>query len=250
MSGHNKWSSIKHDKGIADARRGQLFTRITREIMVAVRQGGSNPDSNPRLRLAIQKARENSMPTDNIERAIKKGEGTLEGAVLSEFVLEGYGPGGAAVLVEVLTDNHNRAVQEIRSAFSRHGGSLGESGSAAWIFEQRGLLLVPIDGLDVDELSLQAIDAGAVDIRSDSGEALEVYTAPEDLEKVRASLEGAGIPVSQESLVRVPKTTVDLEEGVALQLVKLLDRLEGMDDVRAVYTNANFSDEVLAKSQD
>jgi YebC/PmpR family DNA-binding regulatory protein len=164
MSGHSKWSSIKHQKGVADARRGQLFTKLTREIIVAVREGGSSPETNFRLRLAIQKARDSSMPSDNIERAIKRGSGELGGATLTEMTLEGYGPGGAAILVQALSDNRNRTIQEVRNIFTRGGGSLGESGCVAWIFDVRGFITVDTNGLNSEELSLKAIDAGAEDV--------------------------------------------------------------------------------------
>ena len=164
MSGHSKWASIKHQKGVADARRGQLFTKLTREIIVAVREGGSSPDTNFRLRLAIQKARDNSMPSDNIERAIKRGSGELGGDVLVEMTLEGYGPGGVAILVKALSDNRNRTLQEVRNIFTRNNGSLGENGCVAWIFDLKGLITVNTDGLDAEELSLKAIDAGAEDV--------------------------------------------------------------------------------------
>ncbi len=246
MSGHNKWSSIKHDKGIADARRGQLFTKLTREIMVAVRQGGSDPDANSRLRLALQKAKAASMPRENIERAIKKGEGTLEGGNLTEAVLEGYGPGGTAILIEVLSDNHNRTVQDVRRVLTRSGGNLGSTGSASWIFDTKGLILVDADELDFDEVALQAIDAGADDVEIGKNH-IEVYTPPELLEEVRGRLIKAGIPVSESSVTRIPKTTVQLDDETAVQMAKLLERLEELDDVQEVYSNAEFSDEALAK---
>jgi len=187
MSGHSKWASIKHQKGVADARRGQLFTKLTREIIVVVRDGGSNPEANFRLRLAIQKARDNNMPTDNIERAIKRGSGELEGASLTEVVLEGYGPNGTAILVEALTDNRNRTIQDVRNAFTRHGSSLGENGCVAWIFDTKGVITVKTDSLDADDLALNAIDAGADDVKVESGY-VEIYTKPEELEMVRSAL--------------------------------------------------------------
>ena len=188
MSGHSKWASIKHQKGVADARRGQLFTKLTREIIVAVREGGSNPESNFRLRLAVQKARDNNMPLDNIERSIKKGSGELEGVSLTELVLEGYGPNGTAILVNALSDNRNRTIQDVRSIFSRHNGSLGENGCVAWLFDSKGLIRVKTDNLDADDLALNAIDAGADDVKVESGY-VEVYTKPEELEIVRSALE-------------------------------------------------------------
>ncbi len=188
MSGHSKWSSIKHQKGVADAMRGQLFTKLTRESIVAVRQGGSNPESNFRLRLAIQKARDNNMPLDNIEKAIKRGSGTLEGVNLVEIVLEGYGPGGAAILVQALSDNRNRTIRDVRNIFSRSGGSLGESGCVAWLFDVKGLISVETNDLDAEELALQAIDAGAEDVKVENNY-VEIYTKPEELELVRKVLE-------------------------------------------------------------
>lgn len=245
MSGHSKWASIKHQKGVADARRGQLFSKLTREIMVAVREGGASPEANFRLRLVIQKARDNNMPLDNIERAIKRGSGETEGAALSELVLEGYGPGGIAILVRALSDNRNRALQEVRNAFTRHGGSLGESGCVAWLFESRGLITVKIDD-DAEELELKAIDAGAEDVSLGDGY-LEIYTRPEETEKVRQALERAGVPITSAELSMVPKTLVQLEEKPALQALRLLERLEELDEVQNVYSNADFSDEVVAK---
>ena len=244
MSGHSKWSSIKHQKGVADARRGQLFTKLTREIIVAVRQGGGNPETNFRLRLAIQRARDSNMPTDNIERAIKRGSGTLEGVTLVEMVLEGYGPSGVAVLVQALSDNRNRTLQDVRSTFSRSGGSLGESGCVAWLFNSNGLITVEPRGLDTEELALQAIDAGAEDVKIEDG-SVEIYTKPEELEIVRAALEQKDLPIASSELSMTPKTMVELEEKVALQTLKLLDKLEGLDDVQHVFSNIDFSDSTL-----
>ena len=246
MSGHSKWSSIKHQKGVADARRGQLFTKLTREIIVAVRQGGSNPEANFRLRLAIQKAHDNSMPSDNIERAIKRGSGTLEGATLTEMVLEGYGPSGAAILVQALTDNRNRTLQDVRSIFSRSGGSLGENGCVAWLFDSRGLIMVGTNSLDAEELALQAIEAGAEDVKIEN-DYVEIYTKPEELEMVRTALEQKNLLIASSELSMIPKTTVELEEKAALQTLKLLDRLEEIDDVQHVFSNVDFSDAILEK---
>ncbi len=248
MSGHSKWSSIKHQKAVSDARRGQLFTKLTREIIVAVRQGGSNPETNFRLRLAVQKARDNNMPLDNIERATKRGSGTAEGATLVEMVLEGYGPGGTAILVQALTDNRNRTLQDVRNIFSRYGGSLGESGCVAWLFGSRGLISVKTDGLDADELALQAIDAGAEDVKIESAY-VEIFTKPEELEMVRTALEQQNLPVASAELSMVPKTTVELEEKTGLQALKLLDKLEELDEVQHVSSNADFPDSVLEEYQ-
>lgn len=246
MSGHSKWSQIKRQKGVADARRGQLFTKLTREITVSSREGGPDPDSNPRLRLAIQKAREASMPMDTIERAVKRGSGGGEGAALDEITYEGYGPAGAAILVEAMTDNRNRAVAEIRNAFTRGGGNLGESGCVAWLFEPRGIISVDVDGADPDEIALQAIDAGAEDVRVEVG-TVEVYTAPADLDAVRSALEAASLKVGSAEAAMIPKSTLEAEAKDALAVLKLLERLEDLDDVQRVYTNVDFSDEVLAQ---
>jgi len=246
MSGHSKWSSIKHQKGAADAKRGQLFTRLAREIIVAVRAAGPSLDGNFRLRLAVQKARDANMPLDNIDRAIKKGAGTLEGAILQEFILEGYGPGGTAILVQVMSDNRLRTLQEVRNAFTRHGGSLGESGCVAWLFEPRGMITVKGEGQDAEDLELKAIDAGAEDVQKSDGD-IEIYTKPEQTEAVRKALEAGGVPVESSELSMVAKTLLKLEEKPALQALKLLDRLEELDDVNGVYSNADFSPEILAR---
>ncbi len=248
MSGHSKWASIKHQKGVTDARRGRLFTKLTREIIVAVREGGSNPETNFRLRLTMQRARDNSMPLDNIERAIKRGSGTIEGAALVEMVLEGYGPGGAAILVQALTDNRNRTLQDVRNVFTRSGCSLGESGCVAWIFEMKGLITVNADNLDADELALEAIDAGADDVNTENS-CVEVYTSPEALEAVRAALEAKNITVASAEQSLVPRTTVELDEKSALQTLKMLDKLEEIDEVQQVCSNADFPDAVLEKYQ-
>ncbi|MBA7561108.1 putative transcriptional regulatory protein [subsurface metagenome] len=246
MSGHSKWSSIKHQKGVADARRGQLFTKLTREIIVAVRQGGNNPEANYRLRLAIQKARGNNMPLDNIEKAIKRGSGTLEGATLVEMVLEGYGPSGVAILIQALSDNRNRTLQDVRNIFSRSGGSLGESGCVAWLFDSKGLIAVETNDLDAEELALNAIDAGAEDVKVENNY-VEIYTKPEELEMVRTALDQKNLPVASAELSMTPKTMVELEEKAALQTLKLLDKLEGLDDVQHVFSNIDFSDSTLEK---
>lgn len=248
MSGHSKWSSIKHQKGVTDARRGQLFTKLTREIIVATRQGGSNSEANFRLRLAIQRARDSNMPLDNIERAIKRGSGETEGASLVEMVLEGYGPGGTAILVQALSDNRNRTLQDVRNIFSRHGSSLGESGCVAWLFDSRGLITVETSDLDTEELALDAIDAGAEDVKVENNY-VEIYTKPEELEMVRAALEQKNLPIASAGLSMVPKTIVELEERAALQTLKLLDKLEELDEVQHVSSNADFPDSVLEKYQ-
>ncbi|MFC1968973.1 YebC/PmpR family DNA-binding transcriptional regulator [Chloroflexota bacterium] len=244
MSGHSKWSSIKRQKGVTDAKRGQLFTKLTREIIIAVREGGNNPDGNFRLRLAVQRARDNNMPLDNIERAIKRGSGELEGVVLVELTFEGYGPGGAAILVNALTDNRNRTLQEVRNIFSRGGGNLGESGCVAWLFESRGVITVKADNMDAEELALQAIDAGAEDVKV-ADDFVEIYTNPEELVSVRGALEQKEIALASTELAMLPKTVVELEEKAATQILRLLDKLEDLDEVQHVATNADFPDSVL-----
>jgi len=233
---------------VADARRGQLFTKLTREIIVAVREGGSSPDTNFRLRLAVQKARDNSMPSDNIERAIKRGSGELGGAALAEMTLEGYGPGGAAILVQALSDNRNRTLQDVRNIFTRGGGSLGESGCVAWIFDLKGLITVNTGGLDAEELSLAAIDAGAEDVVV-GGDCVEIYTRPDELEMVRKALEEQSVPIASAEQSLIPKTTLDLGEKEALQTLRMLDKLEGLDEVQQVCSNIDFADDVVEKYQ-
>jgi YebC/PmpR family DNA-binding regulatory protein len=246
MSGHSKWHSIKHAKGLADAKRGQLFTKLTREIIIAVRQGGSNPDGNARLRLAIQKAKDARMPGDNIKRAIEKGEGNTEGSQMVEATFEGYGPGGSAIMVDIVSDNRNRAVQELRSAFTRSGGNLGENGSVAWMFENRGVITVSNEDKNIDDLTLSAIDAGAEDVVPQS-DYVEIYTAPSELEMVRKALEKSGVEVQSAELSKIPKTTISLDEHSSLQTLRMLERLEEMDDVQNVYSNVDFTDEIMEK---
>jgi len=248
MSGHSKWSTIKRQKGVTDARRGQLFTKLAREIIVAVRESGDNPESNFRLRLAIQKARDNNMPLDNIERAIKRGSGQIEGAILVEMVLEGYGPSGVAILVQALSDNRNRTLQEVRNIFTRQGSNLGEAGCVAWLFDSRGLITVETNDQDAEELALQAIDAGAEDVKVENNY-VEIYTKPTELEKVRGALEAKNITVASAEVSMVPKTTVEMEEKAALQTLRLLDKLEELDEVQHVSSNADFSDAILEKYQ-
>jgi YebC/PmpR family DNA-binding regulatory protein len=249
MSGHSKWHSIKHQKAVTDARRGQLFTKLTREIIVAVRNGGPNPDTNVSLRLAVQRARDASMPSDNIERAIKRASGATEGASLTEMVLEGYGPGGSAILVEALSDNRNRTIQAVRNVFSRGGGSLGEAGCVAWQFEPKGIVTVQTDEEDTEELALLAIDAGAEDVIVEAG-MVQVYTRPGELERVREVLEQKNIPVDSAEVSMVPKAVLELDEKAALQALRLMEKLDELDDIRHVSSNVDFSDEVLAKYQE
>jgi YebC/PmpR family DNA-binding regulatory protein len=246
MSGHSKWHSIKHAKGLADAKRGQLFTKLTREIIMSVRQGGPSADGNSRLRLAIQKAKDSRMPGENIQRAIQKGEGTAEGQQMIEATFEGYGAGGAAVMVDVVSDNRNRTVQELRSAFTRGGGNLGESGSVGWMFENRGVIGVSAEGQDIDDLTLKAIDAGAEDVNA-QGDYIEIYTKSNELEMVRKAMEKAGVEIQSAELGKVAKTTTTLDEHQSFQVLRLMDKLEEMDDVQNVYNNVDFSDETIEK---
>jgi len=248
MSGHSKWSTIKRQKGVADARRGQLFTKLGREVALAVRDGGSDPDMNPRLRLAVQKARDQNMPLENIERAIKKASGGEEGSSLSEITFEGYGPGGVAILLEALTDNRNRTLQEIRSILTKGGGSLGETGCVSWLFELKGIIVIESEDADTEEMALAAIDAGAEDVKVEKGY-LEIHTRPEDLTQVRGALEDAGLQVTSAESVMMPNTTIELNEASTVQILKLIDRLEGMDDIQRVFSNAEFSDSALQQYQ-
>ena len=236
MSGHSKWSSIKHKKGAADAKRGKLFTKLARAITVAARDGGGDPKGNPALGLAVQKARDASMPKDNIQRAIDRGTGEgSDAAAIEAVTYEGYGPGGAAILVEVLTDNRNRTGAEIRHAFERNGGSLGEPGSVAWQFSKRGVLIVDADRFGEDDL-MPAIDAGAEDVAAD-GDMYKVVCSPQALVEVRESLEAAGVEVESSELTMEPESVVEIEAGEAPGLVRLMDALDDQDDVDKVYSN-------------
>ena len=246
MSGHSKWAQIKRQKATADARRGQVFTKLGREITVAARQGGPDPEANFRLRLAIQKAREANMPMENIERAIKRGAGGSDATALEEIVYEGYGPGGAAILVEAMTDNRNRTAAEVRSIFTRAGGNLGETGCVGWLFDARGVVTVDATGQDADEITLQAIDIGAQDVLTVDS-TVDIYTDPTEVEAVRRGLERQGIKVTSAEAEMVPKTTIQLTEEDTIKVLKLMDRLEELDDVQKVYTNVEFSDQVLEK---
>lgn len=243
MSGHSKWSTIKRAKGAADIKRGQLFTKLGREIAVAVRNGGPDPNGNSALRLAIAKARDNNMPLENIERAIKRASGAGEAGALEEMTLEGYGPGGAALFLQIVTDNRNRTVSEVRSILSRNNGSLGETGCVTWVFQKRGMIVVEAKG-NTEELELAAIDAGAEDVKSEDG-TIEIYTRPEDFEAVRKTLESKGVKIASAEVTLVPQTLLKLEDKVALQTLKLIDRLEEIDGVQQVFTNADFPDNIL-----
>ncbi|MGH2351803.1 MAG: YebC/PmpR family DNA-binding transcriptional regulator [Chloroflexota bacterium] len=247
MSGHSKWAQIKRQKGANDAKRGQMFTKLAREIMVAARQGGGDPETNFRLRLAMQRARSLNMPQENIQRAIARATGAGDGAAqLEEVTYEGYGPGGVAIYVEALTDNRNRTVAEVRNVFTRHGGNLGENGSVAWLFEPRGIVAVSLDGQDAEQVELAAIDAGAQDFNQD-GSMLEVYTEVENLEQVRRAMEAAGLEVEAAERTLVPSTMVTLDDQKSTQVVRLLERLEDLDDVQNVSTNLDLSQELVAQ---
>ena len=252
MSGHSKWSTIKHQKGVADVRRGALFTKLARAITLAVRSGGgADPDMNFRLRLAIDKAKASNMPSDNIARTIKRasGDGADGGEKLEEIVYEGYGPGGSAILLQVVTTNRNRTAGELRSTFNRGGGNLGEAGCVSWNFETKGVITVKIaDKARAEELGLMAIDAEADDVKVDDG-LLEVYTAPDKLSQVGKTLESAGVTIASSEVSLVPKNTILLEPRAAEQTLKLLDNLEELDDVQKAYTNADFPPEVLEQYQ-
>jgi YebC/PmpR family DNA-binding regulatory protein len=248
MSGHSKWSSIKHKKGAADAKRGKLFSKLSRAIIVSAREGGPDPDGNASLATAIQKARDASMPKDTIERAIARGAGTAsEGEVYETVTYEGYGPEGVAVFVEALTDNRNRTAAEVRHVFARHEGNLGTSGAVAWLFERKGVLIVPADGVDEEDLTLVAADGGAEDVELD-GSGFQVISAPDDLAAVRAALDEAGIAYDSAELTMLPKTTVSVEdESAAKKLVRLMDALEDNDDIQAVYANFDIPEGILER---
>jgi YebC/PmpR family DNA-binding regulatory protein len=241
MSGHSKWATIKRAKGANDAKRGALFTKLSREIIVAARQGGPDPAANFKLRLAIQKAKANNVPNENIERAISRATGAGAEDNLEEVMYEGYGPGGAALLVSTLTDNRNRTVSEVRHQFTRAGGNLGEAGSVAWQFDPKGLISIPLNGRDPDEVALAAIDAGAedVDVQDDM---VEVRTEPSSLEPVRKALEGCGFAIENAEFAMVPKTLIELDDRTAHQAMRLIESLEDLDDVQRVYSNADFSE--------
>ncbi len=247
MSGHSKWSTIKRQKGANDAKRGALFTKVTREITVAARQGGPEPEANYRLRLAVEKARSINMPADNVKRAIERASGAGDADAYEEIVYEGYGPGGVAVLVEAATDNRNRTAADVRSIFTKAGGQLAGSGAVAWQFEPRGVITVPKAGVDPDEVSLAAIDAGADDIDLDDPERLEVYTSPADLEAVRSALEGAGYPVESAESAMIAKQTVELDSSKARQNLRLVESLEDLDDVQRVTANFDIPEDVFAE---
>ncbi|MDO8736033.1 MAG: YebC/PmpR family DNA-binding transcriptional regulator [Thermoleophilia bacterium] len=244
MSGHSKWSSIKHKKGAADAKRGQLFSKLSRAITVAAKEGGGDPTANATLATAIQKAKDNSMPKDNIERAIAKGAGGGDGETYETVIYEGYGPNGVAVLVEAMTDNRNRTAADIRNIFSRTNGKLGETGTVAWIFERKGSIVVDAGVTDEDTLMTLAIEAGAEDVSQDE-HIYEIVTDPVDFMAVRGALEAAGITFTSAELAMLPKTTVQLEQSDAKKMLRLMDALEDCDDVQEVHANFDISEEIL-----
>ncbi|MDQ3784035.1 MAG: YebC/PmpR family DNA-binding transcriptional regulator [Actinomycetota bacterium] len=245
MSGHSKWSTIKRKKGAADAQRSKLWGKMLRFVEVAAREGGGSVDGNPTLATAVQKAKEASVPNDNIQRAIKRGTGELQGESYEEVSYEGYGPGGVALLVHCLTNNRNRAAQDVRGAFNGGGGKMAEPGAVAWMFEAKGVVMVPSTASSEDEVFLIAADAGAEDVRV-SDISIEVVTPPEALRPVRAALEGAGIAIESHELTQVPRTTVELDGSEAKRLLHLVESLEELDDVQEVYANFDIPDEVMA----
>lgn len=248
MSGHSKWATIKHKKGAADAKRGKLFAKLIKQVEVAARTGGGDPDANPTLRTMFQKARDNSVPLDTIERAVKRGTGELEGVNYEQITYEGYAPGGVALLIECLTDNRNRTSGDVRSTLSKNGGSLAEPGAVAWQFERKGVILVPTS-VEEDDVMLVALDAGAEDI-VDEGEMWRVTTAPTDLNTVRAALDDGEIPVESADIVMLPSSTVEMTEvGDVKKLLNLMELLDDLDDVQDVHGNMDAPDEILEQAQ-
>jgi len=244
MSGHSKWSQIKRQKGVADVKRGATFTKMTREIMLAAREGGGDPEANFRLRLAMDRARGVNMPLANIQRAIDRATGGADGAQLESIVYEGYGPGGVSLMVEAATDNRNRTASEVRAAFTRHNGKLGESGSVQWLFEQKGVIEIDAAGRDADEIELAAIDAGAEDVERD-GSLVTVYTAPNRFESVKKALESQRLKVADAEISMRPSNTVRLEGDQAKKVIGLVEALEDLDDVQKVHANFDVPEEVL-----
>jgi len=246
MSGHSKWATIKHKKGAADKRRGKLFAKLIRQVEVAARQGGGDPDANPTLRTMFQKARDSSVPLDTIERAVKRGTGELEGVSYESITYEGYAPHGVALLIDVLTDNRNRTGSEVRTMFARNGGSMAEPGAVAWQFERKGIVVVPGE-LDEDDLLLVALDGGAEDLALE-GELWEVTCAPEDLPELRSALDDAGVPVISSDLAMIASNTVPITSAEeAAQVLRVIELLEDHDDVQAVHANADIADDVVAE---
>lgn len=247
MSGHSKWATTKHKKAAADSKRGKIFTKIIREITVAAKMGGGDPEGNPRLRTAILKAKENNMPADNIKKAVQKGTGELPGVTYEEMTYEGYGPGGVAIIIQIMSDNKNRTVSEIRHLLSKNGGNMGESGSVSWMFQKKGYLSIEKQKTDEEKLMSVALDAGAEDIRSDDPTLFEVITAPADFEKVKKAMTDAGLAPSYAEVTFLPQTYIRLEGKEAEQMLRLMEALEDHDDVQNVYANFDIPDEVMAK---
>jgi YebC/PmpR family DNA-binding regulatory protein len=245
MSGHSKWSTIKHKKGAADAKRGKIFTRILKEMTVAARMGGGDPIGNPRLRAAIAEAKANNMPKDNIERAIKRGTGEIEGITYEELTYEGYGPGGVALMVETMTDNTNRTTPEIRHIFEKNGGNLGTPGSVRFQFERKGYFTIEKSAVGEDKLMEVALEAGADDLETDDPETFEVYAAPENFEPVRQALEKNNIPTVEAKLGQVPQNYVKIEDAKAKSMMRLMEMLDDHDDVQNVWTNADIPEEMM-----
>ncbi|MCL1144653.1 YebC/PmpR family DNA-binding transcriptional regulator [Shewanella marinintestina] len=243
MAGHSKWANIKHRKAAQDAKRGKLFTKFIRELTVAAREGGSDPDSNPRLRAAIDKSLSNNMTRDTVERAIKRGAGELDGQVLETIIYEGYGPGGTAVLVETMTDNKNRTVSGVRNAFSKSGGNLGTDGSVAYLFDKKGI--ISYEGVDEDTVMDAALEAGAEDVVTHEDGSIDVLTSPEDFGSVKDALDATGLESVNAEVTMVPSTKADLDANTAPKFLRLIDNLEDHDDVQEVYHNAEISDEVM-----
>jgi YebC/PmpR family DNA-binding regulatory protein len=246
MSGHNKWSTIKHRKGAQDAKRGKLFSRLIKEITIAARTGGGDAEGNPRLRTALNTARAANMPKDNIDRAVKRGTGEIAGVSYEEVVYEGYGPGGVAVMCEVLTDNKNRTVAEIRHFFDKYGGNLGESGCVAWMFDKRGIVEVSAKGLNEDDVMELALDAGADDVKS-AGDTFEITAQPAQFEAVRSAVEAKGWAIELAQITMIPKDTVKLEGKRAEQMLKMMDALDDHEDMQKVYANFDISEEEMMK---
>ena len=244
MSGHSKWSSIKHKKAANDSKRGKLFSKLVKEITVAARAGGADPEMNPRLRTAISTAKSSNVPNDNIEKALLRGTGELEGVEYEEISYEGYGPGGIALMIEVLTDNRNRAVAEVRHALTKHGGSMGERGCVSWMFEKRGLIAVGQENTDEDELFMVAAEAGADDI-TPLGDTIEIITPFEAFDSVRIAVEEAGVQIEVAEISMIPQNTVELDGKEAERMIRLMEALEDSDDVQKVYANFDIPDEIL-----
>jgi YebC/PmpR family DNA-binding regulatory protein len=244
MAGHSKWANIKHRKAAQDAKRGKVYTKLAKEITVAAREGGGDPEFNSRLRAAIEKAKKFNMPKENIERAIKRGTGEIAGEIYEEVTYEGYGPGGVAIIVKCLTDNRNRTASEVRHAFSKHGGNLGTSGCVSWMFERKGVITVPAERYDEDTVMIAAIEAGADDVVRENGQFV-IYTQPQDLEDVRRAVLDAGIEIEEARPDLIPRNTTRVEGETAIKVLKLLEILEDLDDVQEVYSNFDMPEEVM-----